>query len=55
MTLLQVYGKNAGRFIVTGNFLGFKLKGGMVVIFLFFFFLTMHHDFHVAYLPFCVS
>lgn len=53
MTLLQVYGENVGRFTVTGNFLGFKLKGGMVVFF--FFFLTMHHDFHVAYLPFCVS
>lgn len=37
MTLLQVYGENAGRFTVTGNFLGFKLKGGMVFFFFFFF------------------
>ena len=36
MTLLQVYGENVGRFTVTGNFLGFKLKGGMVVFFFFF-------------------
>ena len=38
MTLLQVYGENAGHFTVTGKFLGFKLKDGMVgFLFLFFF------------------
>lgn len=36
---------------VPGDFLGFKLKGEMVVVFFF----TIHHGFHVAHLPFCVS